>query len=181
MLKKIKQQVWDLPVRLLHWLLVATIAAAWITSHRTGSVHEYIGYGAGAIVLLRLLWGCTGNRYARFRQFVRPAPQTLQYLREVMRGNAARYLGHNPLGGWMVIALLVCISLLVITGWLTTTDMFWGYAWPVLIHITIAWTLIGLIALHICGVAFTSWQHRENLIAAMLTGKKAPPCEGDIQ
>lgn len=181
MLKKIKQQVWDLPVRLLHWLLVATIAAAWITSHRTGSVHEYIGYGACAIVLLRLLWGFTGNRYARFRQFVRPAPQTLQYLREVMRGNAARYLGHNPLGGWMVIALLVCVGLLVITGWLTTTDMFWGYAWPVLIHITIAWTLIGLIALHICGVAFTSWQHRENLIAAMLTGKKTPAGDDDIE
>lgn len=181
MLKKIKQPVWDLPVRLLHWLLVATITASWISSHRTGSAHEYIGYGAGMIILLRLLWGFTGNRYARFRQFVHPAPQTLQYLREVVQGHAARYLGHNPLGGWMVVALLSCVGLLVVSGWLTTTDLLWGYAWPVLLHTSIAWTLIGLIALHISGVLFTSWQHHENLIAAMLTGKKTPAGDDDIK
>jgi cytochrome b len=171
-LKKNKLRVWDAPVRVLHWLLVLAIAGAWFTSGRIGVAHEYVGYAAAAMVAARLAWGFIGNSYARFSQFVRPASFTVAYLREVMKGAAPRYLGHNPLGGWMVVALLLCVGLAAVTGWAATTDLLWGYAWPVTVHTVLAWTLVGLIALHIAGVVFTSWQHRENLVAAMLTGDK---------
>ncbi|MFB9246406.1 cytochrome b/b6 domain-containing protein [Massilia antarctica] len=178
-LKQDWQKIWDAPVRLLHWSLVASILAAWITSGQTGMAHEYIGYAAAAIVAARLLWGFTGNRYARFGQFVRAPAPTVAYLRAVAKGRAARHLGHNPLGGAMVLALLTCVSLLALSGWAATTDLLWGYAWPVRLHVGIAWTLVGLVALHVSGVVFTGWQHRENLIIAMITGRKKPPAPGD--
>lgn len=166
-------------MRLLHWSLVASIVAAWWSSDRTGAAHEYIGYAAVAIVLARLLWGFAGNRYARFAQFVRAPEPTVQYLRAVATGRSARHLGHNPLGGWMVLALLACVSLLALSGWAATTDLLWGYAWPVRLHVGVAWTLVGLVVLHVSGVVFTSWQHRENLVIAMITGQKKPPADGD--
>ena len=168
-------------MRLLHWLLVASIGAAWLTSSSLGAAHERLGYGAGAIVLARLAWGFCGSRHARFAQFVRPVALTLHYLRAVVGGRAARHLGHNPLGGWMVVALLICVAVLVVSGWSTTTDLLWGYAWPVQLHVACAWLLVALIALHVCGVLLTSWQHRENLVAAMITGDKAAPGDGDQQ
>ncbi|MEO7496537.1 MAG: cytochrome b/b6 domain-containing protein [Massilia sp.] len=179
-MKNNRQAVWDAPVRIMHWLLVGAIAAAWITSDQTGSTHENFGYAAGAIVALRLAWGFAGNRYARFAQFVRPPAVTLRYLDAVVKARAARHIGHNPLGGWMVLALLGCVALLTLTGWSLTTDLLWGYAWPVLGHVAIAWLLVALIAMHVGGVLFTSWQHRENLVAAMVTGKKKPPEAGDV-
>ena len=166
-------------MRCLHWLLAGSIAAAWLTGSRIGPAHEYIGYAALAIVLARLAWGAAGNRYARFAQFVRPPAPTLRYLRAVLAGRAARHLGHNPLGGWMVVALLTCVGLLALSGWIATTDLLWGYAWPVRLHAALAWLLVALIALHLAGVLLTSWQHRENLVAAMITGDKAAPGAGD--
>lgn len=159
-------------MRLLHWSLVLCISAAWLSSGETGVQHEYWGYGAAAIVGCRFLWGYLGNVYARFSQFVRGTDDTVRYLRQVLRGQAPRYLGHNPLGGWMVLALLLCVALLGVTGWALNTDLLWGYAWPVRVHQTLGWSLLALIALHLSGVAFTSWQHRENLLAAMLSGRK---------
>jgi cytochrome b len=176
---KNKQRVWDAPIRLLHWALAASIVAAWLTRHNSGPAHEYIGYGAAAIVLARLAWGWGGSRYARFVQFVRGPATTWRYLRAVLAGRAARHLGHNPLGGAMAVALLACVGLTVLSGWATTTDLLWGYAWPVRLHEALAWLLVGLIALHIAGVLLTSWQHRENLVAAMLTGDKDAARAGD--
>lgn len=177
---KNKLTVWDLPVRLIHWAQVIVIIAAWITSGMVGNVHEYVGYSAGVLVFMRLLWGGIGNRYARFKQFLKPAPATLQYLQLVIHSKAPRYIGHNPLGGWMMLVLLCCVVLLVLTGWAMGTDLLWGYAWPVRVHVAIAWTMVGLIALHVLGAVYTGWQHRENLVKAMLTGKKAAPEPGDI-
>jgi cytochrome b len=104
----------------------------------------------------------------------------VRYLREVLGARAPRYLGHNPLGGWMVLALLSTLVLVTATGWIATTDAFWGYAWPVRIHVAIAWLLVLLVVLHLGGVVLTSWQHRENLVAAMLTGEKARAQPGDV-
>lgn len=180
MSKNKRQPVWDLPVRCLHWLLVASVAAAWITSSQIGVAHEYIGYAAGAIVGIRLAWGFAGSRYARFAQFVRAPAPTLRYLRDVVHARGARYIGHNPLGGWMVVALLGCLVGVTVTGWIATTDRFWGYALPVQLHTAFAWLLVLLIVLHVAGGLLTSWQHRENLIAAMFTGKKREAQPGDI-
>ncbi len=174
---KNKQRIWDAPVRILHWLLAASIVAAWLTSSSTGPAHEYIGYASAAIVLARLAWGRLGNRYARFSQFVRGPAATWRYLRAVLAGRAVRHLGHNPLGGAMVVALLCCVALVALSGWAMGTDLLWGYAWPVRVHEALAWLLVGLVALHVLGVLLTSWQHRENLVAAMISGDKA--ADGD--
>ena len=178
-MKKNKQRVWDAPVRLLHWALVATMAAAWATSDSTSGVHEYLGYGTLAIVASRLAWGFAGNRYARFAHFVRGPGPTLAYLRAVRDARAPRHLGHNPLGAAMVLALLCCVVLLGVSGWMLGTDLLWGYAWPVQLHYAIACLLVGLVVLHVAGVLFTSWQHRENLVAAMVTGEKDAAAPGD--
>lgn len=180
MSKNKRAAVWDLPVRCLHWLLVAGVATAWATSSQTGAAHEYIGYGVAAIVVLRTVLGFSGSRYARFTQFVRGPKRTLGYLADAVRSRAARYLGHNPLGGWMVLALLATVATVTLTGWIATTDEFWGYAWPVRLHVALAWTLVLLIACHVAGVILTSWQHSENLVGAMITGTKDSPQPGDI-
>jgi cytochrome b len=173
-------RVWDWPVRLLHWLLVTSVAGAWITRHRLDETHVYWGYAALAFVGLRLCWGFVGGRYARFAQFVRPLHATWAYLRGVTMGQAPRYIGHNPLGGWMVVALMSCLGLLGFTGWLYTTDMFWGYGWLANLHEGLGWTLLALVALHVSGVVFTSLKHRENLVRAMFTGDKPAAGPTDV-
>lgn len=164
----------------MHWMLVISVAGSWLTRHRLDEVHQYVGYAALTLVGLRLLWGFAGGRYARFAQFVRPVHATWAYLREVRHGRAPRYIGHNPLGGWMVLALIACVGLLGFTGWLYTTDMFWGYGWLANLHWGLGWALLGLIALHLSGVLFTSLKHRENLVRAMVTGRKPPAGPADV-
>lgn len=173
--------VWDLPVRSLHWLLVTSVAGAWLTSSHIGAEHEYFGDVVAAIIAMRFVLGFTGSRHARFSQFVRPPKQTLRYLRDVCGARAPRYVGHNPLGGWMVVALLLSLAFVTATGYLATTDALWGYAWPVRVHVVISWMLMLLIALHVSGVVLTSWQHRENLVGAMFTGVKDSARPGDIE
>lgn len=170
--KPLRLRVWDAPVRVLHWALAASIAAAWITSGQTGPLHEWTGYAAAVVMALRLAWGFIGTPHARFADFVKPPRAVLAYLRQVASGSAPRHLGHNPAGGAMVLALLAGVALVALSGWALTTDLLWGYAWPVLVHEALAWMLVLFIALHIAGVVFTSWQHRENLVKAMVTGEK---------
>ncbi|XAH23655.1 cytochrome b/b6 domain-containing protein [Xylophilus sp. GW821-FHT01B05] len=166
------QRVWDRPVRLLHWSLAASVAAAWLIGEEQLPWHEAAGYTALAVVAARLLWGACGSRSARFTSFMRAPAATWRYALQVWRGTEPRYLGHNPLGGWMVLALLGCVAAASVTGWLYTTDMFWGMAWLELLHRGLAWGVLVLVALHIAGVLFTSLRHRENLVAAMLSGRK---------
>ena len=173
-------RVWDAPVRLLHWGQVAAVALAWWCSDDTGPLHEYIGYGAIALLAARLGWGFAGSRYARFAQFVRAPGATLAYARAALAGHAPRYIGHNPLGGWMVLALLANLGALGFTGWLYTTDMFWGYGWLADLHQALAWALLALVALHIAGMLWTSRAHRENLVRAMFTGRKAAARGDDV-
>jgi cytochrome b len=173
-------KVWDLLVRLLHWTLVGTIAAAWFTAERWNDAHACLGYVALGAVALRLIWGRIGSRYARFSQFVRGPQTMLSYLKHVIRRDEPRHIGHNPLGGWMILALLTCILSVGFTGWLSTTDEFWGYEWLQNLHANLAWLLLGLVAVHLGGVVFTSLRHRENLVLSMLTGRKRTPNEHDV-
>ena len=83
-----------------------------------------------------------------------------------------RYLGHNPLGGWMIVALLLMVGLVGASGWLYTTDRFWGVAWVEELHEQLSNLLLILVALHVAGVLYASYRHRENLIAAMIHGRK---------
>ena len=175
-----KIEVWDAPVRLLHWGLVAAVALLWWSGHDTGVLHEYTGYVAIALLLTRLVWGFCGSRYARFAQFVRGPHATLAYARAALAGRAPRHVGHNPLGGAMVLALLANLGALCATGWLYTTDLFWGYGWLARLHQALAWALLTLLVLHVGGMLWTGRQHRENLVRAMVTGEKAPPVGDDV-
>ena len=164
--------VWDVPVRILHGSLVLTVAAAWLTRHSAGRWHEWLGYTTLAIVALRTLWGFVGSRHARFADFIRPASATISYARDVLAGRESRFIGHNPLGGWMAVALLAMVVLVGFSGWLYTTDRFWGVAWVEELHETLSDILFLFVALHIVGVVFTSIRHRENLVGSMLHGRK---------
>jgi len=176
--------VWDPLVRLLHWTLVLAVGVTTLTTFdalsRWADWHEPAGYVAVAAVVLRTAWGFAGRGHARFADFVRGPRSVFRYAVTVWRRTEKRYVGHNPLGGWMVLALLLCMAFVCATGILYTTDRFWGEAWVEIAHRASAWTLVGLVALHLGGVLFTGWRHRENLVAAMVGGRKrAPRDEGD--
>jgi len=169
--------VWDPLVRVAHWSLVASVVAAWFT---TQALHEWLGYAALGIVVTRVVWGWIGPRYARFAQFVRGPRATFAYARAFAAGAEPRYLGHNPLGGWMIVALLATVALTCASGWLATTDRFWGVAWVQDTHEILADTLVVLAGLHLGGVIYASLRHRENLARAMVTGRKLPAQPGDV-
>ncbi|MBO9651213.1 MAG: cytochrome b/b6 domain-containing protein [Variovorax sp.] len=165
-------RVWDPAQRLLHWGLVISVALAWWAGEDRLALHVRVGYVALAIVAVRTVWGLLGSRHARFSDFVSGPREVLGYARRIARGQEERHLGHNPLGGWMVVALLVCVAVICVSGFLYTTDAFWGVEWVEETHRVSAWTLVGLIAAHVAGVVFTSIRHRENLVAAMFSGRK---------
>lgn len=174
------QPVWDRAVRALHWTLVLTVAVAWLSLWWGYGLHQPAGYMALAAVGLRLVWGWRGSRHARFSQFVRGPRATFDYAKTVLRHRDARHVGHNPLGAWMVVALLGGVGLTALTGVLMTTDWFWGDERMELLHRACAWTVTALVPAHVAGVLFTAWRHRENLVRAMFDGRKRAAREGDV-
>ena len=172
-------RVWDIGVRVLHGVFVFGVAAAWLTRHSRGDWHEWIGYAVAAAVILRVIWGAIGTPHARFAAFVRGPRTTARYAMRVLHGDAPRHLGHNPLGAAMIVALLLLLVTICVTGWLFTTDRFWGEAWVIGLHSYATDALLLLLPLHIAGVLHASWKHRENLVLAMIHGRKrgedAPP------
>lgn len=173
-------RVWDVLVRILHWSLVGGVAVAWFTRHAAGPWHEWIGYAIATALALRLLWGFTGPGPARFARFVRGPGATLRYVRGLASGHAPRFVGHNPLGAWMILVLLLLLATITFTGWLSTTDRYWGIAWVMNLHLWATWALLALVPLHLAGAIHASVKHRENLIAAMIHGRKRSPAADDI-
>jgi cytochrome b len=172
--------VWDPFVRAFHWSLVLSVLVAWITAGEWDKAHEAAGYVAGALVAARVVWGFLGSRYARFAQFVPPPPSVVAYLRAIAAGTERRYLGHNPAGAAMIVVLLAGIAGTVTTGWLRTTDVFWGWRPMELLHSALANGVFVLVGAHVAGVALASWRHRENLVRAMVTGVKRAPGPADV-
>ena len=174
-------RVWDPVVRLFHWSLVISFVVAWFTQEGDlGWVHEWAGYAAGALVGIRLLWGVVGTRHARFSQFVRRPATVLAYLRDIVTGREARYIGHNPAGGAMVIALLAAMAATAISGWMMTTDTWYGSDPVQTLHSLCAHGLLLLVLVHLGGVVLASRRHGENLVAAMVTGLKRPAGPRDV-
>jgi len=165
-------RVWDPAIRIGHWLLVTSVAAAWLTKTGWESWHERLGYVALAVMAGRVVWGFVGPVHARFSDFIVAPPAGLDYAREMLARREPRYLGHNPLGGWTIVALLLMVGLVGASGWLYTTDRFWGVAWVEELHEQLSNLLLILVALHVAGVLYASYRHRENLIAAMIHGRK---------
>jgi cytochrome b len=125
-----------------------------------------------SLVAFRLVWGLVGTRHARFTDFVPTSVGLLAYLRDLLTGEARRHLGHNPAGGAMILAFLAMVALTAGSGWLLITDRFWGSDWVEALHRGAAWLTLALVACHVTGVLVSSALHRENLVLAMLTGRK---------
>ena len=164
--------VWDPLVRVFHWALAASIAVAWLTSGHPKGLHQWAGYTAGGLIAIRLVWGLFGPGHARFASFVHSPGAILRYLHEIWRGTEQRFLGHNPAGGAMIVALMTAVAAQVTIGWLQTTDAFWGVEWVEEVHSALAKLILLLIGFHLIGVVVASIRHRENLPAAMVTGRK---------
>lgn len=165
-------KVWDLAVRVFHWSLVFSFAAAFILAEEWRLGHEWLGYAAAGLVGFRLLWGLVGTSHARFANFVRGPRATLDYLSAMLKGTERRYLGHNPAGAAIILALLAGVLGLGATGYMMTLDAFWGVEWVEKLHEVIANGMLLLIALHVGGVVLASLRHGENLVRAMVTGRK---------
>ncbi|XBO39290.1 cytochrome b/b6 domain-containing protein [Alsobacter sp. KACC 23698] len=165
-------RVWDPFVRIFHWSLVGLFALAFATGDEIERVHVAAGYGIAGLVGLRIVWGIIGSRHARFIDFVRSPAAVLAYGRAALAGRAIRFRGHNPAGGAMVVALLFMLAGTSVTGIMMTTDAYWGAEWVEVLHEGLVYASLGLIGLHVVGVIFSSVAHRENLVKAMITGRK---------
>jgi len=179
-------KVWDPLVRLFHWVLVAAFFIAYFTGDEWLRLHVYMGYAVLAALAFRLLWGFVGPLYARFSSFVYSPRTTLTYIRDVMKGKAARYIGHNPAGGAMIIALLLGLLATTISGLM----LYGAEAWqgPLAewmkgtsdktidiieeVHEFCADFTLFLVVVHVFGVLWESVLHRENLVLSMVTGRK---------
>lgn len=164
-------RVWDPLVRIFHWSLVLAFFGAWILGDG-GTLHQVLGYSVLGLVAFRLVWGVVGSRHARFAGFVPTPRRLLAYARDLVARREARHLGHNPAGAAMIVAMLLALVATGVTGWLQTTDAFWGSEVLDTLHKTLANGMLGLVGLHVAGVVYSSLRHRENLVRAMFTGRK---------
>jgi len=171
--------VWDLLVRLFHWGLVLLIAITFVADEGAKWLHEPAGYAVLGLVAIRLAWGLIGPPTARFASFVRGPHEVGQYLERLRRGSAPRYLGHNPAGGVMIVLLLATISVVGITGWMSESDAWFGVEWVSALHSASANVLLVLIGAHVLGVVISSFAHHENLVRAMITGRKSAGLAAD--
>jgi cytochrome b len=179
-------QVWDRFVRFFHWTLVVCFFSAYLTEGDLLPAHVWAGYIAFSLLCLRLVWGFTGTRHARFADFVHGPGKVLRYTQDVLARRAPRYIGHNPAGGAMIVALIVGVLTNTLTGMaLYGADAWLGpLAWLMAdtskagikrlkdIHEIAAHLTVALVAIHVAGVIWESVLHRENLVKSMLTGRK---------
>jgi cytochrome b len=173
-------RVWDPLVRIFHWSLVGLFTFAFLTGDEWQKPHEVAGYIIAGLIAFRVVWGLIGSRYARFASFIYRPSTVAGFLADTMRMKARRYLGHNPAGGLMVAGLLLAIVGISLSGWMMTTDAYWGVGWVEELHEAAAFTALGLVALHVGGVIVASFEHGENLVRAMVTGRKRAPGPDDI-
>ena len=164
-----KVLVWDPFVRVFHWSLVLSYLIAWVSAEEWASLHEQVGYFILVLLGLRVLWGVIGTQHARFRDFVYGRTVTMGYLRSLRAGTPRHYLGHNPAGGWMVIALLLSLAVAGVSG-ILIGDAEHG-VWKEIHEGSANLTLL-LVVVHVSGVVLASLMHGENLVRAMLTGHK---------
>jgi cytochrome b len=164
--------VWDVPVRVFHWLMVLSFAGAYLTaeSERWRLLHVTLGYTMAGLVAFRLIWGVMGTRYARFSSFVRGPKAVVRYLGSLLRGQPEHHTGHNPAGALAIVALLVLALAVTASGWGTYNDM--SGEWLEEVHEAAANLMLALVGVHIFAVLLSTWLHKENLVRAMITGRK---------
>lgn len=165
-------KVWDPFVRIFHWSLVALFVVAYATGDEIERVHVAAGYAIAGLLGARIIWGLVGPQHARFANFVRPPREILAYLRDIAMLRAPRFIGHNPAGGAMIVALLVALVGTCATGYMMTTDAYCGSKLIEHVHEFLADLTVGLVVAHVIGVLIASFEHRENLVASMIFGRK---------
>jgi len=196
-------RVWDPMVRIFHWSLVAVFTISYLSAEGLDTIHQITGYTVAGLVAFRLIWGLVGGRYARFTQFIKGPAAVMGYLRDMLRGRERRYLGHNPAGAAMILALLVTLAGTAFTGWLLVdptrvamlpdlpqfvspafadADGAANFGGKILksSHEVLSNLMLLLIGLHVVGVVFASLRHKENLARAMVKGDKRGPGPDDI-
>ncbi|TQV71396.1 branched-chain alpha-keto acid dehydrogenase subunit E2 [Aliikangiella marina] len=178
--------VWDWPIRLFHWLLVANLVFLITTGNVGGDWiiwHIRSAYILSGLILFRILWGVFGSYYARFHQFVVSPFKSFSHLMSLIKGNPSKHYGHNPAGAVMVIVLLVALLSQFLAGTVISDDIMWYgpfYSWVseslsslgTRIHYQMEIVLIVLAAVHILAVMYHQFVLKEKLVQAMLHGKK---------
>ena len=188
--------VWDLPLRIFHWLVVACVAASWLT-HELGlewfAWHVRVGYVTLVLVAFRIAWGFVGPRHARFASFLRGPRATFAYLRSLLRGESVVTTGHNPLGALGVVAMLALLLVQAVTGLFSNDEIFnngplYGYVSDAQsdrltgLHGRNFDRLLVFLVLHVAAVAWYQFSRRIDILRPMWTGRKpsacVPPAEG---
>lgn len=183
-------KVWDVLIRVFHWSLVGFFTLAYLTEGEDEwmTIHSYAGYSILILLVFRLLWGVIGTHHARFSNFVTRPKNALIYVKALATGKAKDYVGHNPAGALMIITLIISIAitgfsgmaLYAIDGYGPLATSFFA-TWPEgaikEVHEFFANFTVFLVVIHVGGVLVSSLLHKENLIRAMVTGKKHRPLE----
>lgn len=178
--------VWDPLVRLFHWSLVASFFIAYLTEENLMDLHAWAGYVATALIAFRVVWGFAGPGHARFSDFVAGPRRAFAYVKDLLAGTAPRHVGHNPAGGFMIVLLLLGVALAGVTGIVaygidesSGPLAFLAQQLPEAagnameeLHEFAANAVLGLVGIHVLGVIVGSRLHRENLVLAMVTGRK---------
>jgi cytochrome b len=165
-------KVWDLGVRVFHWCLVLCWFGAYFLAEENRDWHEYCGYAVLALIAFRLIWGFVGGRYARFADFFPFPSRLLPYLKLLIKGKEPRHVGHNPAAAVMIFFLIFACLGIGVSGYLMTTDWGWGSEILEEIHIWLVDVTLVAVGIHVVAAIYESIRHKENLIRAMLTGKK---------
>lgn len=179
-------KVWDPFIRLFHWTLVSAFLIAYVTEEDFLTPHVWAGYLVLALIVVRILWGFIGPSYARFSSFVFAPRKIIGFLKDTLSFKAKRYLGHNPAGGAMILLMLVSLILTTVTGiaiygieenagplaaTLGSAGEFWEDFFEET-HEFLANFSVFLVVVHVAGVIIESFLHQENLVRAMVDGKK---------
>jgi cytochrome b len=167
-------RVWDPVVRLFHWTVVIGCGLNLFVFDDGKAIHRYIGYAVAGVLVMRVVWGFIGTRHARFADFVPRPAAFLRYVKELLRGEEPRFIGHNPAGALVMLLLMLLLAAVSVTGWMLTLDAYFGNEELEEMHDILANGILVVAAFHAAAALFESWRHRENLIWSMITGRKRP-------
>jgi len=168
-------RIWDPFIRFFHWSLVIGFVANALLIDDDSKQHEWLGYAIVALVVLRILWGFIGPRSARFATFVPNGRDITEQISDIATRRTRAHLGHTPLGALMILNLIATMLAIGLTGYMMTTNAFWGVDWVEEVHeVLVNWAWISIV-LHVVAVIWESRRTGVNLPRAMITGSKHVP------